>query len=62
LSLSAPGANNTGNVNLEFQVDSWLRYDWDNNPVTADTNPTSVAHFGQLRGHDKIIYWREVSN
>tara|TARA_R110001592_G_scaffold138511_5_gene357761 strand:+ start:63116 stop:67732 length:4617 start_codon:yes stop_codon:yes gene_type:complete len=61
LSLSAPGANNTGTVKLEFDVDSWLQYDWDNNPITADTNPKSVASFGQYRGHDRIIYWREVS-
>tara|TARA_R110001592_G_C13189487_1_gene752215 strand:- start:3317 stop:7981 length:4665 start_codon:yes stop_codon:yes gene_type:complete len=62
ISLSAPLENNIGTVNLEFQVDSWLRYDWDNNPVTADTNPSSVASFGQFRGHDRIIYWREISN
>ena len=62
LSLSAPLANNTGTVDLEFQVDSWLRYDWDNNPVTSDTNPTAVVSFGQFRGHDRIIYWREMNN
>tara|TARA_R110002074_G_scaffold195431_1_gene361700 strand:+ start:94 stop:3015 length:2922 start_codon:yes stop_codon:yes gene_type:complete len=61
ISLSAPGASNTGTVDLEFQVESWLQYDWDNDPLTPDTNPTSTASFGQYRGHDRIIYWREIN-
>jgi len=60
--LSAPGANNVGTVDLEYLSDAWLRYDWDNNPVTPDTNPTATASFGQYRGHDRIIYWRELNN
>lgn len=60
--LSAPGANNVGSVALEYQADSWLQYDWDNNPATADTHPTATAMFGQYRGHDRIIYWREVND
>lgn len=51
ISLSAPGSDNTGRVNLEFLVDSWL-----------GPNPSAFAMFGQYRGHDRIIYWREVSN
>lgn len=62
IALSAPGPNNLGTVALEFDVDDWLKYDWDNNPVTPDTNPTATATFGQYRGHDRIIYWRELSN
>jgi hypothetical protein len=62
ISLSAPGINNTGTVGIEFFVDSWLQYDWDNDPLTADTNPSSIASFGQHRGHDRIIYWQELSN
>lgn len=60
--LTAPGANNVGTVDLELQVDDWLQYDWDNDSSTADTNPGSVATFGQYRGHDRVIYWREVLN
>ncbi|MFT7315085.1 MAG: hypothetical protein ACI9J5_003241 [Paraglaciecola sp.] len=62
LFLLSPGANNVGTVNLEFQVDDWLQYDWDNNSATLNTNPTSTAIFGQYRGHDRVIYWREVLN
>lgn len=60
--LSSPGENNLGSVGLEYQVDSWLRFDWDNDASTADTNPTATAIFGQYRGHDTIIYWREINN
>ncbi|WP_368664619.1 DUF6701 domain-containing protein, partial [Oleiphilus sp. HI0086] len=27
-----------------------------------DEHPFVEAQFGQYRGHDRIIYWREVSN
>ena len=61
ISLSAPGENSTGTVDLIYQSDTWLRFDWDNNATTADENPSATATFGQYRGHDRIIYWREVS-
>lgn len=61
ISLSAPGADSTGTVGLTYQSDSWLRFDWDNNASTADEDPSATATFGQHRGHDRIIYWREVS-
>lgn len=62
IQLSAPGAGHTGTSDLEYLGDSWLRFDWDNNPATADTNATATATFGQYRGHDRIIYWRELTN
>ena len=62
ISLSAPGNGNTGQIQLEYLVDSWLSYDWDNDPLTPDSHPTAAAEFGQYRGHDRIIYWREVDN
>lgn len=62
INLSAPGAGNVGSVLMEYQGDSWLQFDWDNNPLTTDTHPTATATFGQYRGHDRIIYWREVLN
>ena len=62
VSLSAPGTGNVGTVDLDFEVDDWLKYDWDNDNTTADTNPTATATFGQYRGNDRVIYWREVLN
>ena len=62
IQLSAPGMGNQGTSALQYQGDSWLRFDWDNDASTADTDATATATFGQYRGHDRIIYWREVSN
>lgn len=62
ISLSAPGSSNIGTVDLVLTVDEWLRFDWDNNAATPDSNPSATASFGQYRGHDRIIYWREIHN
>lgn len=38
----------------------WQQHDWD-----GDDNlqgPSATATFGVYRGHDRIIYWREVTN
>ena len=58
--LSAPGVGNQGSSALQYQGDSWLRFDWDNNTATSDSDATATATFGQYRGHDRIIYWREI--
>ncbi|WP_369600986.1 DUF6701 domain-containing protein [Hahella sp. SMD15-11] len=58
LTLSAPGAGNTGTVILQWNQPDWLQDDFDGDG-TLDL-PSSGATFGQYRGHDRIIYWREV--
>lgn len=62
IQLSAPGLGNQGSSALQYQGNAWLRFDWDNDASTADTDATATATFGQYRGHDRIIYWREVGN
>ena len=71
IELSAPGADNVGTVALCLNVDDWMKFDWGNtgglNLALAcgnagDANPKATATFGQYRGHDRIIYWREVEN
>jgi len=60
--LTKPGAGNEGSVDVfldKQKLDDWLKYDWDNDPATDDV-PTATASFGHFRGHDRIIYWREV--
>lgn len=61
--FSAPGTGNTGS----FQVDvnllnyPWLRFDWNNDADYSDIMlPSANYTFGSYRGHDRIIYWREV--
>jgi len=62
-SLSLPGAGNTGDVDIDVDLTNfpWLQFDWNQDGNLID-HPTIKASFGQYRGHDRIIYWREVSN
>lgn len=61
LQLTAPGAGNTGQIGVSYDIFDWLKYDWNNDGV-YDNNPEAVATFGIFRGNDRIISWREVSN
>lgn len=55
LTLGAPNAS--GPLNINLSVPNWLKYDFDGN--ASDDTPTAQAFFGQYRGNDRIIYWRE---
>lgn len=57
LYLAAPGAGNTGSVDVTYDAPAWLEYDW---LGTGVQDPLGTASFGQFRGHDRVIYWREV--
>lgn len=58
LRLSAPGAGNDGSVRVTLDVSDWLNYDWLNNGTQRD--PSATATFGHYRGHDRIVFRREV--
>ncbi|MGI2170295.1 DUF6701 domain-containing protein [Shewanella sp. MF05960] len=51
-----------GQVTAPLQVDNWLKWywNWDEASPTALYDPRASAFFGRYRGHDRIIYWREV--
>ena len=57
LNLITPGVAAT--FNIWWIVDSWLKYNWNG---SGDEDPSGTATFGRYRGHDRIIYWRELSN
>jgi MSHA biogenesis protein MshQ len=59
LTLSAPGANNQGNLTLTMEVPSWLQFDWDNEDTYTD-DPDALITFGLYRGNDRVIYRGEV--
>jgi MSHA biogenesis protein MshQ len=63
LLFTAPGSDNSGSIllNVDHSAQTWLQYDW-NGDGTLQNHPGATATFGQYRGHDRIIYWREVSN
>ena len=57
LTLSAPGFTHEGSVEVTLDVPAWLEFDWDG---AGAVDPSGTATFGRYRGHDRIIYWREV--
>ncbi|WP_137224783.1 DUF6701 domain-containing protein [Shewanella sp. MEBiC00475] len=52
-----------GQVTAPLQVDDWLKWYWNWEQVSPTTlyDPRASAFLGRYRGHDRIIYWREVS-
>lgn len=60
--FQAPGSG-SGNFNVGVSLISypWLRSDWnqDGNWDNDTSLPSARFGFGQYRGHDRIIYWRE---
>ncbi len=66
LSLSAPGAGNTGYFDLGYDLSiatgsalEWLRGDWSGGG-TWDEDPSGRATFGIYSGDDPVIYRREI--
>lgn len=61
--FSAPNNNLQGPLQIEYEVPSWLKYDWQNLDGNRDgphtDNPSAIVTFGRYRGNDRIIYWRE---
>ncbi|MBI5752733.1 MAG: hypothetical protein HZA59_11435 [Hydrogenophilales bacterium] len=55
ISLTAPGAGNSGSVDLTLNVPAWLEYNWTG--VVGD--PTARATFGAYRKSDQFIFQRE---
>ncbi|WP_322619569.1 DUF6701 domain-containing protein [Shewanella sp. YLB-07] len=55
--------NATGVVPLKQHVAPWLKWYWnyDASNVNGLYDPRASAFFGTYRGHDKVIYWREVN-
>jgi len=49
-------------VKVDLTAYPWLRYDWNQNGNYNDDIqlPNANIGFGSYRGHDRIIYWREV--
>lgn len=66
LNFSAPGAGNNGSFYVDFDLSNypWLRSDWNQNGDYSDdlVLPSIEIMFGRYRGHDRVIYWREVLN
>lgn len=61
-SFSAAGLGNDGSVIYQYHTSSylpWLNTENDDDADYAD-NPFGKITFGQYRGNDRMIYWREI--
>ncbi len=59
LKLNSPGSGHQGEIGLELDVHSWLKYDWSNDGA-LDENPSAVAVFGIFRNDDRLLNRREL--
>jgi MSHA biogenesis protein MshQ len=62
IQFSSAGLGNEGSVIYGYDTDTylpWLNTENDNDGDYAD-NPFGRVTFGQFRGTDRIIYWREI--
>ena len=57
--FGAAGVGNEGSVIYQYSVDSWLQTENTGN-ANYDDNPKGKITFGQFRGNDRMIYWREI--
>lgn len=61
--MATTGPLYRGQVTAPLDVPAWLEWYWNWNGVspTGLSDPRASAFFGRYRGHDRIIYWREVN-
>lgn len=59
IQFSASGLGNSGSVIFEYAADDWLKTENTDDGDYAD-NPFGKVTFGQFRGTDRVIYWREI--
>ncbi|MCE9679794.1 MSHA biogenesis protein MshQ [Shewanella sp. AS1] len=54
--------SSAGEVPLKLHIGPWLKWYWNFDGTAPDTlyDPRATAYFGTYRGHDKVIFWREV--
>lgn len=60
LALSPPGSTGYIDIAVDASAAPWLLFDWDGDGAHDNGPPPARAVFGQYRGNDRIIYWREV--
>ncbi len=58
---SIPAAGRYGAYHFFYDVESWLEYDWNGSADGINEDPSGVVNFGQYRGNDRLIYWKEIN-
>ncbi|MGB1091751.1 MAG: DUF6701 domain-containing protein, partial [Oceanobacter sp.] len=56
---SAPGLGTTGSVIYRYQPPAWLTLDVNGDGDYSEASDSEIT-FGQYRGTDRVIFWREV--
>ena len=62
ITFDAAGLGNSGSVIYEYDTINnlpWLSIENDGDADYGD-NPFGKITFGQFRGNDRVIYWREI--
>jgi MSHA biogenesis protein MshQ len=59
IQFGAAGLGNDGSVVFEYTIGNWLKTENTGNGDYLD-NPRGKVTFGQFRGTDRMIYWREI--
>jgi MSHA biogenesis protein MshQ len=57
--MEPPGKGKIGSLNIEYEVPSWLKYDWNDDGIFEE-NPSAKLTFGLFRGNDRIISQKEI--
>jgi MSHA biogenesis protein MshQ len=60
-SWSVPTNNRYGTYSFLYAVESWLQYDWNASADGVNEDPAGIVNFGQYRGNDRVIYWKEIN-
>ncbi len=50
-----------GEIQFQYLAPDWLTFDWNESGDGIEEGPTASVSFGQYRGHDNIIYWKEIT-
>ncbi|WP_434358290.1 hypothetical protein NF212_01770 [Parasalinivibrio latis] len=52
-----------GEVTASVPMPAWLKYywNWDGSSPNANVDPRASVYFGIFRGHDRVVFWREVN-
>ncbi|WP_162629281.1 DUF6701 domain-containing protein [Moritella yayanosii] len=59
LIIAAP--NRSGEVQLDYNVDDWFKYKWEESHTGFDQSPSANIVFGFFRGNDRVIYRRRLN-
>jgi len=58
---SVPVNGRYGSYSFMYAVENWLKYDWNGSGDGVDEDPSGTVNFGQFRGNDRVIYWKEIN-